>query len=153
MQTGEDVDGATGFSQSRVLPGTPAEVFAHFTEPALFSHWFIVEGFTTPAARLSLDPSPGGMISAVMVPDEDGPEIPFTATYGIVEPDRRIQFKFTDPTEIVTISLLDLAQEGTQVTYTNVGAALSGRAEALRGVEGMLDALQSSVADLHQTLR
>jgi hypothetical protein len=26
MQTGEDVDTATGFSQSRVLPGTPAEV-------------------------------------------------------------------------------------------------------------------------------
>ena len=153
MQTGEGVDSATGFSQSRVLPGTPAEVFAHFTEPALFSHWFIVEGFTTPAARISLDPSPGGMISAVMVPDEDGPEIPFTATYGIVEPDRRIQFKFTDPTEIVTISLLDLAQEGTQVTYTNVGAALSRRAEALSGVEGMLDALQSSVADLHQTPR
>jgi len=153
MQTGEDVDSATGFSQSPVLPGTPAEVFAHFTEPALFSHWFIVEGFTTPAARLSLDPSPGGMISAVMVPDEDGPEIPFTATYGIVQPERRIQFKFTDPTEIVTISLLDLAQEGTQVTYTNVGAAFSGRAEALSGVEGMLDALQSSVADLHQTLR
>jgi len=153
MQTGEDVDSATGFSQSRVLSGTPAEVFAHFTEPALFSHWFIVEGFTTPAARISLDPSPGGMISAVMVPDEDGPEIPFTATYGNVEPERRIQFKFTDPTEIVTISLLDLAHEGTQVTYTNVGAALSGRAEALSGVEGMLDALQSSVADLHRTSR
>ena len=153
MQTGEDVDSATGFSQSRVLSGTPAEVFAHFAEPALFSHWFIVEGFTTPAARISLDPSPGGMISAVMVPDEDGPEIPFTATYGIVEPERRIQFKFTDPTEIVTISLLDLAHEGTQVTYTNVGAALSGRAEALSGVEGMLDALQSSVADLHRTSR
>jgi len=153
MQTGEDVDAATGFSQSRVLPGTPAEVFAHFTEPALFSRWFIVEGFTTPAARISLDPSPGGMISAVMLPDGGGPEIPFTARYGIVEPERRIQFKFTDPIEIVTISLLDLAGDGTQVTYTNVGAALSGRAEALSGVDRMLDALQSSVADLHQTSR
>jgi uncharacterized protein YndB with AHSA1/START domain len=60
MQTGEEVDIATGFSQSRVLPGTPAEVFAHFTEPALFSRWFIVEGFTTPAARISLDPSHWG---------------------------------------------------------------------------------------------
>jgi hypothetical protein len=70
-----------------------------------------------------------------------------------VEPGRRIQFKFTDPTEIVTISLLDLAEEGTQVTYTNVGAALSGRAEALSGVERMLDALQSSIADLHQKPR
>jgi uncharacterized protein YndB with AHSA1/START domain len=106
-------------------------VFAHFTEPELFSRWFIVEGFATPAARVNLDPRPGGTISAVMVPDEDGPEIPFTATYGIVEPHRRIQFKFTDPAEIVTISLRDIAQEGTQLTYSNVGAALTGRRAAL----------------------
>jgi uncharacterized protein YndB with AHSA1/START domain len=118
--------------------------------PALFSRWFIVEGFTTPASRVNLDPRPGGTISAVMVPDEDGPEIPFTAAYGIVEPPRRIQFKFTDPTETVTISLLDLAEEGTQLTYSNVGAALTGRAEALIGVERMLDALESSLADLRR---
>jgi uncharacterized protein YndB with AHSA1/START domain len=137
----------TGFSLSRVLPGTPAEVFAHFTEPALFSRWFIVNGFTTPASRVNLDPTPGGMISAVMVPDEGGPEIPFTARFGIVEPEHQVQFKFTDPTETVTISLLDLAEEGTQLTYSNVGVeALTGRAEALSGVERMLDALETSLA-------
>jgi hypothetical protein len=86
----------------------------------------------------------------VIVPDEDGPEIPFTATYGIVEPQRRIQFKFTDPVETVTISLLDLAQEGTQLTYSNVGNALTGRRAALTGVERMLDALESSLADLRR---
>jgi uncharacterized protein YndB with AHSA1/START domain len=145
-----DTDTSAGFALSRVLPGTPAEVFAHFTDPALFSRWFIVAGFTTPASRVNLDPRPGGTISAVMVPDEDGPEIPFTAAYGIVEPQRRIQFKFTDPTEVVTISLLDLGEEGTQLTYSNVGAALTGRAEALTGVERMLDALQSSLADLRR---
>jgi uncharacterized protein YndB with AHSA1/START domain len=145
MKAGEDADSGPGFTVSRVLSGTPAEVFAHFTDPALFSRWFIVGGFTTPASRVSLDPRPGGMISAVMVPDGAGPEIPFTATYGIVEPDRRVQFKFTDPTEIVTISLLDLAEQGTQLTYSTVGAALTGRAEALSGVERMLDALEISL--------
>jgi hypothetical protein len=39
----------------------------------------------------------------------------------------------------VTISLLDLAKEGTQLTYCNVGAALTGRAAALNGGERMLD--------------
>jgi hypothetical protein len=67
--------------------------------------------------------------------------------FTIVEPQRRIQFTFTDPTETVTISLLDLAEAGTQLTYSNVGAALTGRAEALSGVERMLDALESSLAD------
>ena len=142
-------DTATGFSISRVLSGRPSEVFAHFTEPALLSRWFVVEGFTTPASRVSLDPRSGGGISAALVPEGGGPEIPFTATYGIVEPPIRVQFLFTDPTEIVTMSLLDLAEEGTQLTYRNVGAALSGRAAALSGVARMLDALESSVAELH----
>jgi hypothetical protein len=50
----------------------------------------------------------------------------------------------------VTISLLDLADEGTQLTYTNVGATLTGRATALSGVERMLDALGSSMTGLHR---
>lgn len=79
---------------------------------------------------MDLDPRPGGTISAVMVPDEDGPSIPFTATYGIVETERRIQFRFTDPTEIVTMSLLEMAGKGTELTYSSVGAALAERAEA-----------------------
>jgi hypothetical protein len=83
MNAEEDGDTATGFTLSRVLSGTPAEVFAHFTEPALFSRWFVVEGYTTPASRISLDPTPEGTISAVMLPDDGGPEIPFTAKYGI----------------------------------------------------------------------
>ena len=87
-----DTNASTGFVLSRVLPGTPAEVFDHFTHPA----------------------------------------------HG------------TDPTETVTIPLLGLAEEGTQLTYSNVGAALTGRAEALIGVERMLDALESSLADLRR---
>lgn len=96
----------------------------------------------SPRRRRACVSIPARGISAVMVPDEDGPEIPFTATYGIVEQQRRIQFKFTDPVETVTISLLDLAQEGTQLTYSNVGNALTGRRAALTGVERMLDALE-----------
>jgi hypothetical protein len=94
-----DTNTSTGFALSRVLLGTPAEVFDLFT---------------------------------------------------MVEPQRRIQFTFTDPTETMTISLLDLAKAGTQLTYSNVGAALTRRAEALIGVERMLDALESSLADLRR---
>jgi uncharacterized protein YndB with AHSA1/START domain len=150
MEAAEGTDSTTGFTVSRVLAGAPSEVFSHFTEPELFSRWFIVEGFTTPASRVNLDPWSGGTISAVMVPDEGGPEIPFTATYGIVEPERRVQFKFTDPTEVVTISLLEVAGEGTQLTYDSVGPAVTEREEALGGVERMLDALQSSLVELRR---
>jgi uncharacterized protein YndB with AHSA1/START domain len=59
MNDAEVADTKAGFALSRVLSGTPSEVFAHFTEPALFSRWLIVEGFATPASRVRLDPGPG----------------------------------------------------------------------------------------------
>jgi hypothetical protein len=48
------------------------------------------------------------------------------------------------------MSLLDMAGNGTELTYSSVGAALAERVEALRGVERMLDALESSLADLRR---
>jgi uncharacterized protein YndB with AHSA1/START domain/heme-degrading monooxygenase HmoA len=139
-------DPAAGFTVTRVLPGHPGRVFVHFIEPEAFSRWFVVDGYTTPAARVTLDVRPGGTIGAVMLPDQGGPEIPFAAAYGTVDPPHAVQFAFTDPTEVVTITLLDLGQEGTQLTYRNQGAPPRGRAQALAGVARMLDALEASVA-------
>lgn len=142
----EPGDPAAGFTVTRVLPGDPGRVFAHFSEPEAFSRWFVVDGFTTPAARVTLDVRPGGTINAVMLPAQGGPEIPFTATYGAVDPPHTVQFAFTNPTELVTITLLDLGEDGTQLTYRNQGAPRRERAQALLGVARMLDALEASVA-------
>ena len=142
----ELADPAAGFTVTRVLAGDPARVFAHFIEPQAFSRWFVVDGYTTPAARVTLDVRPGGTINAVLLPEQGGPEIPFGATYGTVDPPHTVQFAFTDPTELVTITLLDLGQAGTQLSYRNQGAPLRERAQALAGVARMLDALEGSVA-------
>jgi uncharacterized protein YndB with AHSA1/START domain/heme-degrading monooxygenase HmoA len=141
----EPDDPAAGFTVTRVLAGDRGRVFAHFIEPGAFSRWFVVDGYTTPANRVTLDPRPGGTINAVMVPEQGGPEIPFAAAYGALDPPHMVQFAFTDPTELVTITLVDLGQEGTQLTYRNQGAPLRERAQALAGVARMLDALQASV--------
>ena len=142
----ELADPAAGFTVTRVLAGDPARVFAHFIEPQAFSRWFVVDGYTTPAARVTLDVRPGGTINAVLLPEQGGPEIPFGATYGTVDPPHTVQFAFTDPAELVTITLLDLGQAGTQLSYRNQGAPLRERAQALAGVARMLDALEGSVA-------
>jgi uncharacterized protein YndB with AHSA1/START domain/heme-degrading monooxygenase HmoA len=139
-------DPAAGFTVTRVLPGDPGRVFAHFVEPEGFSRWFVVDGYRTPAARVALEVRPGGTISAVLVPERGGPEIPFSATYGTVDPPRTVQFAFRDPAELVTITLVDLGAGGTQLTYRNQGAPLQERAQALAGVARMLDALEASVA-------
>jgi uncharacterized protein YndB with AHSA1/START domain len=145
-RAGELGDPAAGFTVTRVLPGDPGRVFAHFVEPEAFSRWFVVDGYTTPAARVALDVRPGGTINAVLVPEQGGPEVPFAASYGTVDPPRTVQLAFTDPTELVTITLLDLGDAGTQLTYRNQGAPLRERAQALAGVARMLDALEASVA-------
>lgn len=136
---------AGGFTLTRVLAGTREQVFAHFADPELFARWFVVDGFATPAAQVALDARAGGSISAVMVSDRDGTGIPFTATYGAFEPPATVQLAFTGPTELVTITLLDLRGAGTQLTYRNEGAPLEDRAQALAGVEVMLDALTASL--------
>ncbi len=138
-------DESAAFTLTRVLAGTRAEVFAYFTDPELFSRWFVVDGFTTPLAQVALDARSGGSITGMMVSERDGTEIPFSATYGTVEPPGTVQFAFTDPTELVTITLLDLGEAGTQLTYRNDGSPLEGRAESLAGVDGMLDALKASL--------
>ena len=81
-----------------------------------------------------------------MVPEQGGPEIPFTAAYGMVDPPHTVQFAFTDSTELVTITLLGLGPEGTQLAYRNQGAPPRERTQALAGVARMLDALEDSVA-------
>lgn len=141
--SGSDSD--TGFALSRVFEAEPARVFAHFVEPEAFSRWFVVDGFDTPADRVDLDPREGGAVSGVMVPSQGGEEIPFTAAYGAVDPPRTAQYVFTDPAEVVTLSLLDLGDEGTQLTYRNEGAPPTDRAGALSRVGTMLDAIESSL--------
>lgn len=141
----EEREPPPGFTITRVLPGHPEAVFAHFVEPEPFSRWFVVEGFSTPASRVELDVRPGGTIRAVMVEDGGSTQIPFTARYGRVEPPHLVQFIFTDPDEVVTLGLLDLGADGTQLTYANEGAPISGRAGVLAAAHRMIDALASSL--------
>jgi uncharacterized protein YndB with AHSA1/START domain/heme-degrading monooxygenase HmoA len=136
---------ANGFVFTRVLAARRADVFAHFTQAEAFSRWFVVGGFTTPAERLQLDPRPGGSISGVMVSEQDGTELPFTAGYGAMEAPRLVEFVFTEPAESVTITLQDLGEAGTQLTYHNQGSPPAGRAEAIVAAEAMIDALADSL--------
>jgi uncharacterized protein YndB with AHSA1/START domain len=58
MNIQNDGGTATGFTLTRVLSGTPSEVFAHFIEPELFSRWFIVEASPLPLRACTLTPGP-----------------------------------------------------------------------------------------------
>jgi uncharacterized protein YndB with AHSA1/START domain len=131
---------------TRVYRAAPATVFEHVTEPAPFSRWFVVDGYTTPTEQVSPDARPAERISAAMVSQQDGTEIPLTATYSRVEPPWTVQCEITGPPEVVTITLSDLGSAGTQLTCRKEGCPPQDRAEAPVGVGRMLDAPEASLS-------
>lgn len=136
-----------GFSLTRTLPAAPREVFSYFTDPEKFARWFVVPGYLTPASRLSLDPRPGGRIEGVMVSAPDESEIPFELRYGTIDPPTTVGFVFPNPADNVTMTLVDLAEGRTNLTYRNEGSPPETRAEAVAGVVIMLDAIESSLSE------
>jgi uncharacterized protein YndB with AHSA1/START domain len=74
------------FTVRRHLDAPPDRVFAAFIDPPRLEHWFVVEGFRTPAEHIRSIPKPGGGVEAVMVSDADGSEIPFGFRYRELDP-------------------------------------------------------------------
>ena len=146
MMTQED-EQLHGFSLTQTMPAEPSEVFAYFTDAEKFARWFVVPGYLTPASRLSLDPRPGGQIEGVMVSAADESEIPFELEYGTIDPPTTVRFVFPNPAENVTMTLVELRQGRTNLTYQNEGSPPEARAEAVAGVVIMLDALESSLSE------
>jgi uncharacterized protein YndB with AHSA1/START domain len=136
-----------GFTLTRTLPAEPREVFSYFTDAEKFARWFMVPGYLTPASRLSLDPRPGGQIEGVMVSAADESEIPFELRYGTIDPPTTVGFVFSNPADNVTMTLVDLGEGRTNLTYRNEGSPPEARAEAVAGVVIMLDAIESSLSE------
>lgn len=130
-----------GFTVSVTVPVSPDAVFPYFTEPELFSQWFIVEGFDTPAEEIQIDPRPGGAGSGALIAGHGSVRIPFDFRYGRVDPPRLVQFTFSDPTEAVTIAL---HPEGSQHTRISYHKPYAGSEEA-GGAQSMLEALARSI--------
>jgi uncharacterized protein YndB with AHSA1/START domain len=135
-----------GFSVQRRLLASPARVFSAFVEPDRLEHWFVVDGFRTPADRMNVDARPGGRFEGVMVPEADGPELPFGFEYAELDPTSRVVLRFTDPDELVTVTL-DLADDGsTDLDYEFVSTPPPSDLDASRrGVEDMLDRIEAGI--------
>jgi uncharacterized protein YndB with AHSA1/START domain len=124
----------------RTLSAPKERVYEFFVDPAAFSRWFVVPGFTTPADRVSIDARPGGEIRAVMVSDTDATEVPFVVGFGDLEPMERVVL-LPGEDERVTITLTEVPA-GTELEYRYEGPA-SGPADAA-AADGMLDRIRLS---------
>ncbi|HEX7100635.1 MAG TPA: SRPBCC domain-containing protein [Acidimicrobiia bacterium] len=130
-----------GFTVSVTVAASPDAVFQYFTEPDLFSHWFVVEGFDTPSEDIALDPRPGGTGTGMMVSHDGSTRIPFEFRYGRIDPPRLVQFTFSDPIEAVTIAVHPEGPHATKISYHKPYAA----SDEAAGAQSMLDALERSL--------
>ena len=124
------------FTLQQIVDAPPAEVVRAFTEPEPFAAWFVADGFSTPADRVTLDVRPGGLISAVFVgPDT---EIPFTFRFGELDLPHHLVLHFDDPAEEITVDLTALPDNRTRLDYRSVGLSDEQQAPIESGVATML---------------
>lgn len=139
-----------GFTTSRRIPADAEQVYAAFVDPEKLEHWFVVDGFRTPADRMRVDARPGGRLEAVMISDADGTEIPFGFAYAELEPPHRLVLRFDEPAEVVTITIRDAgAGDAVEVDYDFVRTPAptpDGVVAARAGADDMLGRIAAGVA-------
>jgi uncharacterized protein YndB with AHSA1/START domain len=140
-----DLAPGAGFTVRRRLTGTAERVHAAFVEPDKLAYWFVVPGYHTPTERIRVSAQPGGRMDAVMISDTDGSEIPFGFEYTLVDPPHRVQLRFQEPAELVTVTLSDV-DGGVDLTYEFMRwPALDNDDDARSGVDSMLDLIEDGL--------
>ncbi|TCC49676.1 SRPBCC domain-containing protein [Kribbella capetownensis] len=128
------------FTLTQTVDAPPAEVARAFTEPVPFAAWFVADGFTTPADRVTIDARPGGLIAAVFVSADGSSEVPFTIRFGSVDLPRQVVLYVDDPEE-VTVELTEAGAGRTRLDYRSTGLAPEQENEVRTGVAHMLGCL------------
>ncbi len=127
------------FTITRVFDAPRELVFAAWTDPAQFAHWFGAES-DVPLETVSLDVRPGGAWSAIMHVDPAPTTLHFHGEYREVVPPERLvltlknPFEPNDPlVEVVTVVFKDLGGK-TEMTFVQEGNL--GAEEYIKTKEG-----------------
>jgi uncharacterized protein YndB with AHSA1/START domain len=123
------------FSLSQEVEAPVVEVVRAFTEPEPFAAWFVADGFSTPADRVSIDVRPGGEISAVFVAGDV--EVPFTFRFGELDLPHHLVLHL-DNSEIATVHLEELDEGRTRLDYRSDGLPADEETTIKPGVARML---------------
>jgi uncharacterized protein YndB with AHSA1/START domain len=129
---------------TRTFAAPRERVFAAWTDPGQFAHWF--GGAETRVEDVAMDVRPGGAWRARMVLDNG--EIPWRGTYQEVDRPSRLVLTLTDRPgddyELVTVVLKEV-DGGTEMTFTQEGGHLEPEqyAQAEEGWRAFFDAMAS----------
>ncbi len=133
---------AEGILIVRVFDAPRELVFKAWTEAERFATWFGEHGSTIPVDMVSMDARPGGAWNATMIYGPDKVELPFSGRFLELEEPQRIVMTVTDtadpdsePAEVFTVTLRDLGDDRTEMTFTQRGGNLPADeySRAMRG--------------------
>jgi uncharacterized protein YndB with AHSA1/START domain len=146
----------------RSYPVPVAEVWAAWTTPELIRRWWGPEGFTCPVARMDVRAGGVSLLAMQAPPEYGGGRTYNTWSYGVVEPQARLEYvmRFADPAG-TTISPADAgippgvpdavphvvtftpaADGGTELSITESGyTTLQARDMSQAGLDQCLDKL------------
>jgi uncharacterized protein YndB with AHSA1/START domain len=112
-----DREAPSAFEIRRLLPGTPEEIFAAWTEPELMQRWMSPVGH----AEAEVDLRVGGRFRVVMV--GEGTAIEHAGEYLEISPPRYLVFTwqspYTGPDHSVVTVVLEPAESGTEIVLTH----------------------------------
>lgn len=146
---------ADGIVIVRVFDAPRELLFKAWTEPERFATWFGEHGSSIPLERISMDPRPGGVWSAVMIHGPERIEIPFAGTFReVVEPEV-VELVLVDPdnpdsglVEVLRAEFRDLGDGRTEMTFTQRGRLPADEySRAMRGSLIFFDRLADHLAD------
>lgn len=119
---------AAGITITRIIEAPRFAVFAAWTTPAQFAHWFGTVESDIPVESVSMDARAGGHWRATMFAGPDRREIPWAGTYIEVVDQERLVFTLSDNAdagdEIITVEFTELGA-GTEMTFYQVGGHLT----------------------------
>jgi uncharacterized protein YndB with AHSA1/START domain len=132
---------------TRVFDAPRQLVWDAWTDPEQLAQWWGKRGWNTPAASVTLDLRPGGVLRLTSISDEDGTEMPMEGVFReVVEPERLV---FEEPSEdawhegaVSTVAFTDLGDGRTEmVLRATVHTTDEMRRTAEAGMNSAIDRL------------
>jgi len=118
----------------RVYDAPREAVWRAWTEPDQIAQWWGKRGWRTPPESVTLDVRPGGAFRLESVSDADGTVMRHDGVYReVVEPERLEFAELREGGAVGTVTLTDLGDGRTQMTFHTTTRMSAATREAARG--------------------
>jgi uncharacterized protein YndB with AHSA1/START domain len=119
---------------TRVYDAPREAVWRAWTDPRQIAQWWGKRGWRTPPESVTLDVRPGGAFRLESVSDADGTVMRHDGVYReVVEPERLVFAELHEGGAVATVTLSDLGDGRTQMTFHTTTRMSAATREAARG--------------------